>query len=166
MYSPAGLFWQNNLGFASVIPSEQTASSYIILNSGMHDAFQSHFPGYTWTSVSIIDLFPLFWGYPYLCCSLWKPSCFRESTHRHQQVCFGRTFRPLSGLPQRIWEAISGCQTRFYSTSFPLFCLSSAPQNIESLTNLSFSVLSHNSLWYPQPVPLSIPLRLQRFSAQ
>ena len=27
----------------------------------------------------------------------------RESTHRHQQVCFGLTFRPLSeGLPQRI----------------------------------------------------------------
>ena len=31
MYSLAGLFWRNDLGCASVIPSEQTASSYIIL---------------------------------------------------------------------------------------------------------------------------------------
>ena len=31
MYSLAGLFWRNNLGFASVIPSEQTASLYFIL---------------------------------------------------------------------------------------------------------------------------------------
>ena len=31
MYSLAGLFWRNNLGFASVISSEQTARSYLIL---------------------------------------------------------------------------------------------------------------------------------------
>ena len=31
MYSLAGLFWRNNLGFALVISLEQTASSYIIL---------------------------------------------------------------------------------------------------------------------------------------
>ena len=31
MYSLAGLFLRNDLGCASVIPSEQTASSYIIL---------------------------------------------------------------------------------------------------------------------------------------
>ena len=30
MYSLAGLFWRNNLGFASVIPSEKTASTYTI----------------------------------------------------------------------------------------------------------------------------------------
>ena len=44
------------------------------------------------------------------CFCLCQCICFsRESTHRHQHVCFGLTFRPLSqDLPQKIWEAISG----------------------------------------------------------
>ena len=58
MYSLAGLFWRNNLGFASVIPSEQTASSYIILyrkpmqlsSLEMHYATDFFHTVFTWKS--------------------------------------------------------------------------------------------------------------------
>ena len=42
MYSLAGLFWRNDLGCASVIPSEQTASSYIILYKSVKCSVQTY----------------------------------------------------------------------------------------------------------------------------
>ena len=41
MYSLAGLFWRNDPGCASVIPSEQTSSSYIILYNPLSNAWGS-----------------------------------------------------------------------------------------------------------------------------
>ena len=60
---------------------------------------------------------------------------FRESTHRHtSKFVFDLAFRPLSqGLPQRIWEAISGSTAK--------------GRNVSSITNLLVSVSAFSEVF-------------------